>query len=115
MSGQPLRPLPAHPLARIPPRSRLGRIHASHSYGIVLALTVSVFLFTAVAPERAWAGSILVVMIGATLVAALWTSGVARTDSTASLVVAAVVSLAAIVNLAPGGACPTADRWRSHL
>src|SRR6266436_5321882 len=67
------------------PRARVARVRASHSYGLVLALIVVSFVFMSVAPNSTWADSVLLLLQTITLVTALWTSGVARTDSTLSL------------------------------
>src|SRR5947207_11772907 len=88
--------------------SRLSRLRATHGYRFVLALIFGAFVFTAVAPDTAWAGSVLVLLQCGTLVAALRTSGVARADSRVSLAFGALAVTAAIVNLAPGGKAPTA-------
>src|SRR6266536_3307155 len=56
-----------------------------------------------VAPDSTWGGSILVFLQSITLVTALWTSGVARADSTLSLSLVAVSSLAALALLVFGG------------
>jgi hypothetical protein len=61
------------------PGERMGRLRASHSYGFVLALIVASFLFTAAGPDAGtWGQSVLVLLQSATLIAALWTSGLGR-------------------------------------
>jgi hypothetical protein len=50
------------------------RLEASHSYGIVLALIVVSFSFTAAAPDERWSRAVSVVLHSATLLIALWTS-----------------------------------------
>jgi hypothetical protein len=85
------------------PGSRLTRVRASHSYGLVLALIFVVFVFTAVAPNSPWADSTLVLLECATLVTALWTSGVARADSRISLGLVAVATASAVALLIFGG------------
>ena len=85
------------------PGTRVGRVRASHSYGLVLALIVVSFVFISVAPDSAWADSVLLLLQSVTLVTALWTSGVARTDSTLSLSLIALSSLAALALLVFGG------------
>jgi len=69
----------------------------------VLGLVVASFVFMSVAPDSTWGGSILVFLQSITLVTALWTSGVARADSTLSLSLVAVSSLAALALLVFGG------------
>ena len=83
--------------------SRVARVRASHSYGLVLLLIVVSFVFISVAPDDNWADSVLALLQSLTLVTALWTSGVARTNSTLSLSLVAVSSLAALALLVFGG------------
>jgi len=85
------------------PRARVARVRASHSYGLVLALIVVSFVFMSVAPNSTWADSVLLLLQTITLVTALWTSGVARTDSTLSLGLVALASLTALGLLVFGG------------
>jgi hypothetical protein len=85
------------------PGSRVARIRASHSYGLVLALIVAVFVFMSVAPNSPWADSTLVLLECATLVTALWTSGVARADSIISLALVASAAASAVALLIFGG------------
>jgi hypothetical protein len=81
------------------PGSRVARVRNSHSYGIVLGLIVVSFLFAASAPDSAWTASVLVLIQSATLVIALWTSGVARTDSRVSIALVGVSTGLALANL----------------
>ena len=85
------------------PGARVARVRASHSYGLVLALIVVSFVFMSVAPNSTWADSVLLLVQTITLVTALWTSGVARTDSTLSLGLVALASLTALGLLVFGG------------
>jgi hypothetical protein len=85
------------------PGSRVARVRASHSYGVVLALIVGVFVFTSVASNSDWADSTLVLLQGATLVTALYTSGVARANSTVSLTLVALSAASAVALLVFGG------------
>ena len=85
------------------PGARVARVRASHSYGVVLALIVVVFIFTSVASNSDWADSTLVLLQAATLVTALYTSGVARADSTVSLALVAVSAASAVALLVFGG------------
>ena len=85
------------------PGARVARVRASHSYGLVLALIVVSFVFMSVAPDGTWADSFLLLLQSITLVTALWTSGVARTDSTLSLSLVALASLTALGLLIFGG------------
>jgi hypothetical protein len=83
--------------------SRASRLRATHSYGVVLGLIVGVFLFATIAPDEAWAGSTLLLAQGATLVTALWTSGLRRVSTHAGLVIGAVAVALAAFYLATGG------------
>ena len=83
--------------------TRVARLRAAHSYGLVLGLIVIVFVFTSVAPNSSWADSTLVLLECLTLVTALWTSGVAEADSKVSIGLAALATAAAIALLVFGG------------
>jgi hypothetical protein len=85
------------------PGSRVSRVRASHSYGLVLALIVVEFVFMSVAPNSPWADSTLVLLQGGTLVMALFTSGVARADSAISLGLVALAAASAVLLLILGG------------
>jgi hypothetical protein len=85
------------------PGSRVARVRASHSYGVVLALIVVEFVFMSVAPNSPWADSTLVLLQCATLVTALYTSGVAKADSTISLTLVALAAASAVALLIFGG------------
>jgi hypothetical protein len=85
------------------PGARVARVRASHSYGLVLALIGVSFVFMSVAPNSTWADSVLLLLQSITLVTALWTSGVARTDSTLSLSLVALAGLTALGLLVFGG------------
>jgi hypothetical protein len=85
------------------PQSRmLGHVasrHASHSYGYVLLLILASFVFAATAPDASWASSVLVLLEGATLVVALWTSGLSRPFAWHNLGVLAVSIILAVAGL----------------
>lgn len=83
--------------------TRMERLKASQSYGFVLALIVASFVFAAVAPDKNWAASTLLLMETATLVVALWTAGLAATGSKVSLALIALASAAAIALVIWGG------------
>jgi len=85
------------------PGARVARVRASHSYGLVLALIGVSFVFISVAPDSNWADSVLAFLQSITLVMALWTSGVARADSTLSLSLVALASISALALLVFGG------------
>jgi ion channel len=82
---------------------RVARARASHSYGLVLALIVVVFVFTSVAPNSDWADSTLLLLQAATLVTALYTSGLAEADSKFSLALVALSAGSAVALLIFGG------------
>ncbi len=113
MTGRPSNAA-ARPVADgrlMPEDSRIGRLRASHSFGFVLALAVLAFVFSAVAPEGAWAGSFLVVLLTATLVCALWTSGLTRIIVRVGTPAVVVALLAAIGNLTSDGRTWTGLLW----
>jgi hypothetical protein len=83
--------------------TRVARLRAAHSYGLVLGLILVVFVFTSVAPNSPWADSTLVLLQSLTLVTALWTSGVARADSRVSISLVALATASALALLIFGG------------
>jgi hypothetical protein len=83
--------------------TRVARLRAAHSYGLVLGLILVVFVFTSVAPNSPWADSTLVLLQSLTLVTALWTSGVARADSRISISLVALATASALALLIFGG------------
>src|SRR4051794_1673691 len=82
---------------------RLSRFHATHSYWAVLAAIGVDFVFAALAPDDAWARSVLVLLQTAILVLALWTAGWRVADSRAALAIVTVGTVAATGNLLSGG------------
>jgi uncharacterized membrane protein len=84
--------------------TRVARLRASHSYGLVLGLIIVVFVFTSVAPNSPWADSTLVLLESLTLVTALWTSGLAAADSKVSIGLVALALASALALLIFGGA-----------
>jgi hypothetical protein len=78
---------------------RLERFHATHSYWAVLVAIIAGFLFAGLAPDAAWATSVLVLVETGTLVLALRTSGWRVTQSRVVLVLVIVGSSAAAANL----------------
>jgi voltage-gated potassium channel len=83
--------------------SRVGRVRASHSYGLVLLLIAAAFIFMSVAPKSPWADSTLVLLQSVTLVTALWTSGVAKADSKISLALVALAGASALALVISSG------------
>lgn len=80
-------------------RSRMERLHASQSYGPVLLMVIASLVFAAVAPDGNWSGSVLLLIETATLVIALWTAGLAATDSKLSLALIALSAATAVALL----------------
>ena len=83
--------------------SRASRLRASHSYGLVLALTIVSFLFAAVAPNDRWTASVLLLLYAAILAVALWTSGLPGVDYRYRAVLVAVSAAVAVAQLFTGG------------
>jgi len=75
------------------------RFHATHSYWAVLVAILATFLFAGLAPDSAWATSVLVLLLTATLVLALRTSGWHVTQSRTVLVLVVLGVCAAAANL----------------
>jgi hypothetical protein len=80
-------------------RTRISRRRASHSHGAVLALIIAAFLFAATASDASWTSSVLVLLESMTLVAALWTSGIAKLDSPLSIGFLLIAVGLAVANL----------------
>jgi hypothetical protein len=78
-------------------RPALRRFHATHSYWAVLVAILVTFFFAALAPDSAWATSVLVLFETGTLVLALRTSGwqVAQSRTVFVLVVVGLGATAA--------------------
>ena len=76
----------------------LRRLQASRSYGFVLLLVLTTLAFVAAAPEDAWAGAVLVLLLVLTLGVALWTSATSRFDLVATCL-AVVGAVGAILEL----------------
>jgi hypothetical protein len=83
--------------------SRAERLRASHSYGFVLALVISLFVVAASLPNERWAGSIILVVQLATLVAAFWTSGLTRAALPFGTPLMAPAVAVAVIGLISGG------------
>ena len=74
-------------------------MRASHSYSTVLALIAGTFVVAAASPDSAWDSSALLLLASATLVAALWTVGVASFNSWRSLTFVGLTIVAAAINV----------------
>jgi hypothetical protein len=88
--------------------SRLERFHATHSYWAVLGLIGVAFFFAALAPNTAWATSVLVLIQTATLILALRTAGWRVQQSRTVFGLVAVGTAAAAANLIWEGTALTA-------
>jgi len=76
-------------------RSRVKRLHATHSYRLVLALVAVAFVFSSLAGDGGSSAGILLVLQALTLAAALWTSGLARADSKTLIALLAAATVTA--------------------
>jgi len=75
------------------------RIRGSHSYWTVLGAIFVGFFLAALAPDAAWATSLIVLVESATLLIAIWTAGWAASDRAVSFALATAGGAAAAVNL----------------
>src|SRR5262245_35669905 len=92
------------------PGARVARLRASHGYGWVLLLIVCTFFFAAAAPDETWARSVYSLLEVATLVLALWTSGVTR-DLRVGTVLAAIGIAVATIALVDSSATAQGAVW----
>jgi voltage-gated potassium channel len=93
-----------------PTGSRVRRLHASHSYRFVLFLILATCGFVMAAPDEQWALGVLALLLCATLVVAIWTSGLGwNLPRTTTLVTGGVV-LAVLVETV-GGNGVTGVTW----
>jgi ion channel len=99
--GNPQAPDADEPILRL--ESRVARLRASHSYGLVLLVVISSLVFAALVPDGAWLQSALVLLLAALLIVALWTSGVARLRSYPVVILLAIAGAAALSPIATGG------------
>ena len=74
----------------------LRRIRDAHAYGVVLALVVVLFLFADAAPSAPWTASVIILLQGVTLAAALATSSRRRIRVRAREVVVGAAALAGL-------------------
>jgi Ion channel len=88
---------------RFVPGSRASRLRSSHSYGLVLVLIAASFVFAAASPDEPWAASVLLLSNAATLIVALWTSGLMRATSRNAAVLAVFAVAVAVGQLLSGG------------
>jgi hypothetical protein len=83
------------------PGTRIARLRASHSYGVVLALIVATFVFMVAAPDDDVARDVLAVIESSMLAAALWASGLGWRRPVVGLIALTIV--VAAVQFAGGG------------
>src|SRR5262245_46817481 len=88
---------------RLPIRSRVARLRSAHSYRSVLLLILATFLFVELSGDASWTTSVLLLLQSATLAAAMWTSGMARADSTLLLAQLAIAIALAFIAPITGG------------
>jgi hypothetical protein len=79
--------------------SRVRRLRASRSYGFVLVLVLTAFSFTASAPDEPWPVAVLIMLQAATLLAAIWTSGLTGRVNVIAGVLVAVGGVLAIAQI----------------
>ena len=80
---------------------RVSRLRASHTYRYVLLMILGLFAFMATAPDATWARSLIVFFLSATLVMALWTSGLTKYARGSLGIVAVASALAILLALNP--------------
>jgi hypothetical protein len=89
-------------------RARVARLHATHSYRVVLVLIAAAFVLSSLAGDAAWTAAVLLVLESATLAAAVWTSGLARADSRMLIALLAAATVTGSAVAFTGGATLTA-------
>jgi hypothetical protein len=89
----------------------VGRLRASHSYGFVLLLILVSFVFTAAGPDSSWGLGVLVLVQSATLVVAIWTSGLGRSAVLPSAVLVAFGIAVAALQILTSGDTLTGAAW----
>ena len=85
--------------ARRARHARLERMRASHSYWAVLAAIFVAFFLAALLPDSDWALSLIVLVLSATVLTAIWTAGWGMTERATSFGIAVTGAVAAVVNL----------------
>jgi hypothetical protein len=76
------------------PGSRMSRLKSSHGYGYVLGLVVITFFYASSAPDGQWSRGVFVMLEAATLLLAIWTSGLSRDIRLGTLI--AVIGIAGL-------------------
>jgi Ion channel len=85
------------------PGSRVARLRASHSYGIVLALVFAVFVLAAAMPDDDWSLSLLVLFLATAFVTTLWSSGLISSTRVPGIALVVPALVVALLNLISGG------------
>jgi Ion channel len=78
---------------------RLHRIRATHSYWAVLGAIFVAFFLAALLPDAPWASSVVVLVLSATLLVAIWTAGWGTAQRSGATGLAAASAAAATVNI----------------
>jgi hypothetical protein len=87
--------------------TRMERLRTSHNYGFVLLMIVASFVFAATAPDADWSSSTLLLIECGTLIIALWSAGLAATDSKFSFALIALSATSAVALVVWGGSMLT--------
>jgi hypothetical protein len=89
-------------------RPVLSRVRDTHSYWAVLGLIFVSFFLAALLPDSPWATSLVVLVLSATLMVAIWTAGWGRAQRSGSVGLAAASAAAAVINIFTQGDTLTA-------
>jgi len=84
--------------ARAARLERLERLRAAHSYWAVLAAIFVAFFLAALLPDTPWGLSLIVLVLSATLLVAIWTAGWSMTERTVPFAIATAAGVAAAIN-----------------
>jgi hypothetical protein len=74
-------------------------MRANHSYWAVLAAIFVAFFLAALMPDDAWASSLIVLVLSATLLTVIWTAGWAMRERTVPFSIATAAGVAAAINI----------------
>jgi len=74
-------------------------MRANHSYWAVLAAIFVAFFLAALMPDDAWASSLIVLVLSATLLTVIWTAGWAMRERTVPFAIATAAGVAAAINI----------------
>jgi Ion channel len=92
--------------AGMPRRPERGRRVRARSFGVVLLLVLASACFQVAAPDAGWARFVTILLGAAILVGAVWAGGVQRLVARAAAAAAALLAVAAGVDLAVEGTVP---------